>query len=67
MQEGLKTRKPRSRERGKGKHNKGRQAVTLAISGTAEEIASIKERAKISGKTTSRFIIEKIIVYDTPI
>ncbi|MCF0124462.1 MAG: hypothetical protein HUJ68_01675 [Clostridia bacterium] len=56
-----KQRKPRSRERGKGKNNKGRTAVTLAISGTPEEISEIKEKAKDCGKTTSRYVIESVL------
>lgn len=55
-----KTRKPRSRERGKGKHNKGTQRVLLQLSMQPEEREKLKELAEKSGKTMSRFVLDKV-------
>lgn len=35
--------------------------TTIAISGTATEVATLKQKAKESGKTISRFVIETIL------
>lgn len=53
---------------GYGYHGGGRPKIdnearraTLSIVGTASEIKKIKELAKASEKTTSRFVIEEIL------
>lgn len=56
-----KTRKPRSRERGAGKHNKGTTRVLLQVSMQPEERDEIKALAEKSGKTTSAFIVDKVL------
>ena len=38
-----------------------RHQTTLAISGTIDEINYIREQAKLSGKSLSRYIIESVI------
>lgn len=56
-----KTRKPRSRERGEGKHNKGTTRVLLQVSMQPDERDEIKARAKVSGMTTSAYIVGKAL------
>ncbi len=56
-----KKRAPRSRERGKGLHNKGTQRGLFQVSCQPEEREKIKKLAEESGKTVSAFIIEKIL------
>ena len=55
---------------GYGYHGGGRKAlpenqkkkyITLSISGTPEEIQNIKEKAKKTGLTVSRFVITNLI------
>lgn len=58
---GTKKRAPRSRERGKGLHNKGTQRVLFQVSCQPEERERIKQLAEESGKNVSAFIIEKIL------
>ncbi len=53
-----KTRAPRSRERGKGKNNKGTTRVVFQVSCQPEEREKIKELALKSGKTTSQFLVD---------
>lgn len=53
-----KTRAPRSRERGKGKNNKGTTRVAFQVSCQPEEREKIKELALKSGKTTSQFLVD---------
>lgn len=56
-----KTRLPRSRERGKGKNNKGTQRVLFQVSCQPAEREKIKQLAQESGKTISAFILEKVL------
>lgn len=56
-----KKRVPRSRERGKGKNNKGTQRVQLQLSMKPEEREKIKELAAESNKSISSFILDKIL------
>lgn len=35
--------------------------ITISISGTADEIAQIKDKAKAEKKTVSRFVVESIL------
>lgn len=56
-----KKRAPRSRERGKGKNNKGTQRVQLQLSMKPEEREKIKELAAESNKSISSFILDKIL------
>ena len=43
---------------GPKRHDTEARNKTMAISGTPTEIETIRQKAKASGKTTSRFIIE---------
>ncbi len=56
-----KTRTPRSKERGKGKNNKGTQRVMFQVSCKPEEREQIKKLAAESGKNLSAFILERIL------
>lgn len=58
--EEIKTRKPRSKERGKGKNNKGTQRVQLQLSMQPEERKKLKALAEKSGKSLSRFVLDKV-------
>lgn len=58
--EEIKTRKPRSKERGKGKNNKGTQRVQLQLSMQPEEREKLKALAEKSGKSLSRFVLDKV-------
>lgn len=53
---------------GAGRKRKGDEArsTTMAISGTATEIETIRQLAKESGKTTSRFLIEMALEKNHP-
>jgi len=48
---------------GGGRKRKDKEArrVTLSISGTPTEIAALREIAKISGLTVSRYVIEQLL------
>lgn len=48
---------------GAGRKSKGAESrrTTMAISGTASEIEKIRNLAKESGKSTSRFLIELVL------
>lgn len=61
--ENEKIRKPRSKERGKGKNNKGTQRVLFQVSCQPEEKESIEELAKKSGMNKSKFILECVKYY----
>lgn len=63
MEEATETKKraPRSRERGKGLHNKGTQRVLFQVSCQPEEREKIRKLAEENGKTVSAFVIEKIL------
>lgn len=56
----IKNRKPRSKERGKGKNNKGTQRVQLQLSMQPEEREKLKVLAEKSGKSLSRFVLDKV-------
>lgn len=63
----LETAKPKYTGRG-GYHGGGRpregeeiRRITLSIVGTASEIEQIKALAKASGKSTSRFAVDKLL------
>lgn len=56
-----KERKPRSRERGKGKHNKGTQRVLFQVSCQPEERERIKTLAESQGKTVSALVVEALL------
>lgn len=43
---------------GPKRHDTEARNKTMAISGTPTEIETIRQKAKVSGKTTSRFLIE---------
>ena len=43
---------------GRKRHDTEPRNKTIAISGTETEIETIRQKAKSSGKTTSRFLIE---------
>lgn len=58
MENEVKTRAPRLRERGKGKNNKGTTRVVFQVSCQPEERDKIKELALKSGKTTSQFLVD---------
>lgn len=49
--------------KGAGRKSKGNEArrFTMAISGTATEIETIRQLAKAAGKNPSRFIIETFV------
>lgn len=55
----------RSRERGPGKDNKGTRRVTFNVSCQPEELAQIREKAAASGKTQSRWIVDKLLDRET--
>ncbi len=55
-----KTRAPRSRERGKGKHNKGTTRIFLAVSCQPQERDRIKAMAKEAGMQISAFVLSKV-------
>lgn len=59
--EETKTRKPRSKERGKGKNNKGTQRVLFQVSCQPEEREAIKRLAKEKGVTGSSLIISSVL------
>lgn len=46
---------------GSGRKKAGVKHKILSICGTEEEISLIKEKAKISGKSVSRFLIESVL------
>lgn len=56
-----KVRAPRSRERGKGKNNKGTTRVLMQISLQPDEREKIKAMAKEAGTTVSAFILSKVL------
>lgn len=56
-----KTRKPRSRERGKGKHNKGTQRVMFQVSCQPEERERIKALAESQGKSVSALVLDAVL------
>ena len=56
-----KERKPRSRERGLGRNNKGRTAKTLSFSCSEEAAEAIKSLARNSGMTFSGWVIKKLL------
>lgn len=56
-----KTRKPRSRERGAGKHNKGTTRVLLQLSMQPGEREEIKALAEQAGKSVSAFVVDKVL------
>lgn len=58
MENETKARAPRSRERGKGKNNKGTTRVLFQVSCQPEEREQIKELAEKAGKTTSKFLVD---------
>lgn len=58
MENKAKARAPRSRERGKGKNNKGTTRVLFQVSCQPEEREQIKELAEKAGKTTSKFLVD---------
>ena len=58
METEAKARAPRSRERGKGKNNKGTTRVLFQVSCQPEEREQIKELAEKAGKTTSKFLVD---------
>lgn len=58
MENETKVRAPRSRERGKGKNNKGTTRVLFQVSCQPEEREQIKELAEKAGKTTSKFLVD---------
>lgn len=58
MENEAKFRAPRSRERGKGKNNKGTTRVLFQVSCQPEEREQIKELAEKAGKTTSKFLVD---------
>lgn len=58
MENEVKARAPRSRERGKGKNNKGTTRVLFQVSCQPEEREQIKELAEKAGKTTSKFLVD---------
>lgn len=58
MENEAKVRAPRSRERGKGKNNKGTTRVLFQVSCQPEEREQIKELAEKAGKTTSKFLVD---------
>ncbi|WP_288516651.1 hypothetical protein [uncultured Treponema sp.] len=58
MENEAKARAPRSRERGKGKNNKGTTRVLFQVSCQPEEREQIKELAEKAGKTTSKFLVD---------
>lgn len=43
---------------GRKRHDTEARRATMAISGTKTELETIRQKAKASGKTTSRFLIE---------
>ncbi len=61
MEETEKIRKPRSRERVKGKHNKGTQRVLFQVSCQPKEREAIKQLAKEKGITVSSLIISSVL------
>lgn len=48
---------------GSGRKKTGRlkEFVTTSVSGTPEEIARLKEKAKSAGKTVSRFVLDSLL------
>lgn len=48
---------------GGGRKKTGRQKlfVSTSVSGTAEEIAALKERAAQAGKSVSRYVLESLL------
>lgn len=58
MENEAKARAPRSRERGKGKNNKGTTRVLFQVSCQPEEREQIKELAEKASKTTSKFLVD---------
>lgn len=56
-----KVRAPRSRERGKGKNNKGTTRVLMQISLQPDEREKIKAMAEEAGTTVSAFILSKVL------
>lgn len=56
-----KARAPRSRERGKGKNNKGTTRVLMQISLQPDEREKIKAMAEEAGTTVSAFILSKVL------
>lgn len=64
MENEIKQRAPRSRERGKGKNNKGTQRVQFQISCQPEEKEFISNLAQKYKMTKSGFILECIKFYE---
>lgn len=56
-----KARKPRSRERGKGRYNKGTTRVQVQLSMQPEERDRLRELSEKSGKTLSGFILDNVL------
>ncbi len=61
MEEEAKTRAPRSRERGKGRNNKGTTRVLLQISLQPDERERIKAMAEEENTTVSALILRKVL------
>ena len=51
---------------GPKRHDTEARNKTMAISGTPTEIETIRQKAKASGKTTSRFLIELALEKNHP-
>lgn len=61
METEVKTRAPRSRERGKGKDNKGTTRVVFQVSCQPEERERIRAMAEEAGTTVSALILRKVL------
>ncbi len=61
MESENKERAPRSRERGKGKNNKGTTRVLMQISLQPDERERIKAMAEEAGTTVSALILSKVL------
>lgn len=46
---------------GRKKTGRLKEFVTTSVSGTPEEIALLKEKAKEAGKTVSRFVLDSLL------
>lgn len=53
-------RAPRSKERGAGKNNKGTTRVSFSVSCQPEELVVLKQKAKESHKTVSKFLLDLV-------
>lgn len=59
----IKKRRPRSRERGKGKNNKGTSRVSFIVSCREEERQFVFQKAKEYDMSNSKFILECVKAY----